>query len=550
MFEKFNTHMKKYLFICFLLISVNTLISQTPKFKWGPLQESKHTQDYGSIGGNKNGYYSTGSAKHGWWIFGNWENTINKYDIKHELVATREYNYKMGKEKLKFTGDRFFINNNLHVFASKYNSKKDVNKIYKKTFNADLSEETEWEEFEEIASKKEKNANAFNFIRSEDDTKVMLYINNPEDKKKKKESVTYKVYDNNLKKIWEKELEFEFDDKKFFISNYSITNEGQVVLLGRNNLNKKDAEKGKPKYNYVIFLYDNAKNALEQFDVSLGTNYINDISYTIDNENKKLLITGFYANKNTGTLTGVFYQRIDMASKKVDIENTKEFERDFLLDHLSESKVDKNKEISNHYDIRQLVRRDDGGLVMVAEYYMMYVTSTTTRSGNTTYTTYTYHYYYNDIILFNIDKEGKIGWSITIPKIQYSTNDGGYYSSYLLSVEKDKMIFLYYDNEENFNKNSKKKSKNRLKIEVKSMTNMYKAVLAMAVVDYEGNLSREIVMKSRKERKLKSKDPIFIPKETTILEGDNILVKSIIGNYYQYGFLTFEGESENNDNEK
>jgi hypothetical protein len=550
MFEKFDKHMKKHLLTCFLLIAVNTLIAQRPKFKWGPIQESKNTQDFGSIGGNKNGYYSTGSAKHGWWIFGNWEKTINKYDMKHELVSTREYYYKMGKEKLKFTGDGFFINNNLHVFASKYNSKKDVNKIYKKTFNADLSEESEWEEFEEIASKKEKNANAFNFIRSEDESKVMLYINNPEDKKKKKESVTYKVYDNNLKKLWEKELEFEFDDKKFLVSNYSITNNGQVVLLGKKNLNKKDAEKGKPNYKYVIFLYDNDKNALEQFDVSLGTNYINDISYTIDNDNKKLLITGFYANKNTGTLSGVFYQRIDMVSKTVEIENTKEFERDFLLDHLKESKVDKNKEISNHYDIRQLVRRDDGGLVMVAEYYMMYVTSTTTRNGNTSTTTYTYHYYYNDIILFNIDKDGKIGWSVTVPKIQYSTNDGGYYSSYLLSVEKDKMIFLYYDNEENFNKNSKKKSKNRLKIEVKSMTNIHKAVLAMAVVDYDGNLSREIVMKSRKERKLKSKDPIFIPKETIVLEGDNILVKSILGSYYQYGFLTFEGEGKNDGDDK
>ena len=545
MYEKFNTHMKKHLLICYLLISVNTLMAQTPKFKWGPLQESKSTQDYGALGGNKNGYFSTGSAKHGWFIFGNWENTINKYDIKHDLVSTREYYYKLGKEKLKSTGDKFFINNNLHIFASKYNSKKDVNKIYKKTFNTDLSDETEWEEFEEIASKKEKNANAFNFIRSEDESKVMLYINNPEDKKRKNETITYKVYDNNLKKIWEKELTFDIEDKKFYISNYSITNEGQVVLLGRNNLNKKEKEKGKPNYNFIIFLYDNTKGATEQFDISLGSQYISDISYTIDNDNKKLLITGFYANKNTGTLTGVFYQRIDMISKKVEVENTKEFDRDFLLDHMKEKKVDKNKEISNHYDIRQLVRRDDGGLVMVAEYYMMYVTSHTTRSGNSTYTTYTYHYYYNDIILFNIDKDGKIDWSVTIPKIQYTINDGGYASSFLLSVEKDKMIFLYYDNEENINKNSKKKSNKRLKIEVKSMPNINKAVLAMAVVDYEGNLSREVVMKSRKERNLKSKDPLFIPKQTTFLENDLILIRSQMGKYFQYGFLTFEGESKN-----
>jgi hypothetical protein len=57
-------------------------------------------------------------------------------------------------------------------------------------------------------------------------------------------------------------------------------------------------------------------------------------------------------------------------------------------------------------------------------------------------------------------------------------------------------------------------------------------------------------MKSRKERKLKSKDPIFIPKETIVLEGDNILVKSILGSYYQYGFLTFEGEGKNDGDDK
>ncbi len=543
--------MKKNILICALLIAFNTLFAQTPKFKWGPVQERKsiHDQRY-FLGSAKDGYYTTGGVKHGWWIFGKWENAINKYDNKHEVIATREYNFKREKEKLNFTGDRFIINNSLHIFGSKYNSKKDVNKIYKKTFNADLSDESDWEEFEEIPAKKEKDANSFNFVRSQDESKVLMYINNPSSKKNKKESVTYKVFDNNMKRIWEKELVFDVDDKKFYISNYTLTNDGQVVLLGKNDLNRKEKEKGKPKYKFIIFLYDNKKDVTEQFDIELGKQYITDISYTIDNENKKLLITGFYANKSSGSLTGVFYQRIDMESKKVEIENTKEFDRDFLLDHMKEKKVDKNKELNSHYDIRELVRRDDGGLAMIAEYYQMYTTTTTYRSGNATVTQTTYHYYYNDIIVFFIDKDGNIGWNVTIPKIQYSVNDGGYYSSFTFSVEKDKMIFLYYDNDANYNRNTNKKSNKRLKIDVKSMPAPYKAVLAMAVVDYEGNLSREIVQKSMKDRKLKTKDPMFIPKESILVDDEKMFIKATAGKRFQYGYLTFEGENKNADKEK
>ena len=35
--------MKKNIILCFLLISINTLIAQTPKFKWGPIQVEKKT---------------------------------------------------------------------------------------------------------------------------------------------------------------------------------------------------------------------------------------------------------------------------------------------------------------------------------------------------------------------------------------------------------------------------------------------------------------------------------------------------------------------------
>lgn len=67
---------------------------------------------------------------------------------------------------------------------------------------------------------------------------------------------------------------------------------------------------------------------------------------------------------------------------------------------------------------------------------------------NSTTTTINY-YYYNDIIVINFSSNGKIEWTEKVAKRQVTANDGGFFSSYALSVVKDKLFFVFNDNPRN-----------------------------------------------------------------------------------------------------
>ena len=87
---------------------------------------------------------------------------------------------------------------------------------------------------------------------------------------------------------------------------------------------------------------------------------------------------------------------------------------------------------------------------MVGEqFYIRVVTSTYTDANGNTRTTTTYYYYYNDIIVMNIDASGNLVWVEKIAKKQETTNDGGFYSSYHVSLVKDKLYFIFNDNTKN-----------------------------------------------------------------------------------------------------
>jgi hypothetical protein len=142
----------------------------------------------------------------------------------------------------------------------------------------------------------------------------------------------------------------------------------------------------------------------------------------------------------------------------VEVTNFKDFTIDDIVQAMSEKqasktqkKIEKGKNVELYeYDLDELIVRSDGGVVMVGEqYYVRVVTVTTTDSKGNTTTRTIYYYYYNDIIVVNISPEGNIEWVERIPKLQYSTNDGGYYSSYVLTVVNDRLLFVFNDDPRN-----------------------------------------------------------------------------------------------------
>ena len=51
--------------------------------------------------------------------------------------------------------------------------------------------------------------------------------------------------------------------------------------------------------------------------------------------------------------------------------------------------------------------------------------------------------------LVNINARGEIDWAVKVSKRQMSVDDGGFYSSYAMAINKDKIHFVYNDCPEN-----------------------------------------------------------------------------------------------------
>jgi hypothetical protein len=111
-----------------------------------------------------------------------------------------------------------------------------------------------------------------------------------------------------------------------------------------------------------------------------------------------------------------------------------------------------------NYALDDLILRSDGGALLIAEQYFVRQYAVRDfwdpRFGSTI--RYDYYYNYNDIIIVNIKPTGEIEWATRIPKIQETINDGGYYSSYSKAIVRDKIYFIYNDNNRNFSKDSER----------------------------------------------------------------------------------------------
>ena len=99
----------------------------------------------------------------------------------------------------------------------------------------------------------------------------------------------------------------------------------------------------------------------------------------------------------------------------------------------------------------QLILRNDGGALLIAEQYFVqeeydrnqFYDPYYSNYYNRNYNDIDYVYNYNDIIVVNIRPDGEIEWTARIPKRQVTTNDGGYYSSYAMSIVRSKIYFVF-----------------------------------------------------------------------------------------------------------
>lgn len=353
--------------------------------------------------------------------------------------------------------DLMMIGGNLYFLTTFNNQAQKKNYLFYQKINSKFKPEKEPTYLAENDAKNKVQGGVFDLEISQDSSKVLVY-NERSYVKNNPEQFTFRVFDNQFNPIWKKDVVLPYPDGNFVIEEYRVDDMGNVYLLGVLYLDKARVRRqGNPNYQYIVLAYTEQGEKVDEYKIGLKDKFITDLTFKIAN-NGDLVCSGFYSEKGNYSIKGTYFFRIDTKTRDVYIKNLRPFDFEFLTEYLPEgqkNRAAKAEEEGNtnrtaelyQYSLDNLVLRSDGGALLVAEQYYVYERYYRYWDGTIRYD---YYYNYHDIIVVNIKPDGEIEWATRIPKRQTTVNDGGYFSSYSMSIVKDRLYFIYNDNARNF----------------------------------------------------------------------------------------------------
>lgn len=491
------------LFIAFSIMALGQNQSDKVDIKWGnEIEASRRKTLSDIIAHDETGFYAIQTERKGLLGFSS-DLSIDHYDYKANQTKSIDLKLEDGKKERVYE-NIIHMNGTLYLFTSYLDQKTKRNILYVQTINkTTLLPNSDIKKIVDIdyAGERKSNSGDFTFTLSRDFSKLLVFYNLPFEKGAK-DKFGFSVFDNTMNPIWSKNVTLPYNDELFDIERQKVDNQGNVYLLNTVYKEKRRKKRhGEPNYQYTILSYKQGVEAADEFKVDLAGKFLTDMQFAITN-NQDIVCAGFYSDQGTYSIKGSYFISIDGKTKEIKSQSFKEFSIDVLFENLTEKqqkkvakRIEKGKEVEMYeYDLDNLILRDDGGAMLVGEQYFVNVVTTTQTVSNgtstSTTTTTTYYYNYNDIIVVNINPTGQIEWVKKIPKRQVTANDGGFFSSYAMSVVKDKLFFLFNDNPKNLLEKTADSKK------YANFSGQKGSVVVLVEMDKDGNYTKEALFKA------------------------------------------------------
>jgi hypothetical protein len=450
--------MKKLIF-AFAIISAGLAAQQSPlKVKWGQeFTAPRNSTVADIIGYDASGFYVLKYEYGG--LFAGSKLNLDRFD--NNLNPAKSIELELTEEGKKASMEHVMhLDGRLLMFTSFANQRTKRNTLFVQPVNKQtlMPDNTKKQKLAEInyEGNSKRNSGSFSFRLSQDSSKVLIFYSLPYDYRDP-EKFGFLVMDRNLNVTWQKDITLPYRDDLFDVETVKVDNYGNVYLLGLQFKDvRKTKRKGEANYQYKVLSYTDNGSVVKEYSVGLPDKFLTDMQIGI-RSNKDIVCAGFYSDNGTLSIRGTFFLSIDANTKEIKTKSFKEFDIGFITQNMTERQAEKAKRREERgqdqemyeYDLDKLIVRSDGGALLIGEqYFVKTVTSTTYINGRPSTRTMTY-YYYNDIIMVNVGPNGNIDWSVKIPKRQTSVNDGGFYSSYAMATNKDKIYFVFNDNPDN-----------------------------------------------------------------------------------------------------
>lgn len=500
------------------------------RISWGEeLKEPPGTLITKIIDVNTSGFYvlrqkSEGSLTHE-------EAYVEYYDSNMKLGRSQELDLKYKGKRRDFE-DVIKIGGQLYLFTSFNNQAQKKNYLFYQKLSPRLQPSKDLVKIAEIGARNKDKEGAFNLVLSRDSSRVLLYNQLPNNKRDP-ERFALRVFDNQLQETWSQDITLPYSDQQFSVEDYRIDNDGNVYIMGVLYIDGvRERRRGRPNYQYIILAYTRDGGDAQEYRIELGEKFITDLAFRVADD-KRLVFAGFYSEKGTYSIKGTCFFRVDPQTKEIQNVNLKEFDFQFRTEFLSDGEtqraaraeaagdVGRQPELYR-FSLDELILRSDGGAVLVAEQYYVYERVYRLWDGTLRYD---YYYNYNDIIVVNIRPDGSIEWATRIPKRQETYNDGGYFSSYAMSIVRDRLYFIFNDNRRNFENDGNNRLYN---------FNGRNSVVALAELYKDGQLRLYPLFLNR------DADTITRPKICKQIGSRRMIVYGERGRSYRFAGLEFE----------
>ena len=344
----------------------------------------------------------------------------------------------------------------------------------------------------------------WNFYYSFDKKKILIqYRKKPEhrDDSRSNDVIGFQVFDQNLTKLWGREIRMPYSEKKMDNEDYQVDKDGNVYTLAK-VYNEDKGDRNHPGYHFEILKWGSENKPVVKIPFRFTDKFVNSATITEDPKGE-IIVSGLYTNKrNSGSSDGAFILKLDQGTNELNnvMKGTYEFPASLLGQFESartrrriERRDDKDKAEEANLVLRNVVINADGSIQLIGEEY--YVQVITTYNGKTTSTRYVYHY--DDILAMTINSDGSIRWATKIPKAQRSSSSGygrrmtGDMGFKEYTYGKDS-YFFFIDRESNMDLDENHAPDTH--------EDNARGILVAVKVDENGKMSKEMVFNGREEK--------------------------------------------------
>ncbi len=289
----------------------------------------------------------------------------------------------------------------------------------------------------------------FNVKLTPNNQNVFVWYNRPF-QTYNEEPFFFKVYDSNMKEIYNNTIKLPLNNKAFEIDQVEIGNSGNVYMLARISPDPRQLKRMKTVvYDYKLLVFEVASGNVKGYDAKGKKMQIMDIIFGIDDE-ENVDLYGFLVRKGKTNYEGIYHQKLNTKTGQFFGGDAKKADYTFSKTELPEFRAERlSKYLDQQYDYKLLdvVYLANGGSAVIAEHQNYWMDSIIV--PQTKEVIYNDYYMFNDVLVAYCSPENNMEWMTRIPKSQYSYNDLGRFSSVAYYAVGEKIFLFYNDNAKN-----------------------------------------------------------------------------------------------------